>query len=105
LTYKAEVFQNTGVDWKNVKLRFSNGDPNQSGVLPELNTWNLNYARNTTFENSIYGMATSIRNVRGTVISEEDGKPLPGVNVVVKGTTIGTALPYQITLPLLYFLS
>jgi len=25
LTYKAEVHQNTGVDWKNVKLRFSNG--------------------------------------------------------------------------------
>jgi uncharacterized protein (TIGR02231 family) len=92
LTYKAEVFQNTGVDWKNVKLRFSNGDPNQSGVVPELSTWNLNYARNTTFENSLYGMAisNSIRNVKGTVISEEDGKPIPGVNVLVKGTTIGT---------------
>lgn len=103
LTYKAEVFQNTGVDWKNVKLRFSNGDPNQSGLLPELNTWNLNYARNTSFENSIYGMAASIRNVRGTVISEEDGKPLPGVNVVVKGTTIGTVTDvngsYSLTLP------
>lgn len=103
LTYKAEVFQNTGVDWKNVKLRFSNGDPNQSGVLPELNTWNLNYARNTSFENSIYGITTSIRSVRGTVISEEDDKPLPGVNVVVKGTTIGTVTDvngnYSLTLP------
>ncbi len=103
LTYKAEVFQNTGVDWKNVKLRFSNGDPNQSGVVPELSTWNLTYARNTTFENSIYGMATSIRNVRGTVIGAEDGKPLPGVNVVVKGTTIGTVTDvngnYSLTLP------
>ena len=105
LTYKAEVFQNTGVDWKNVKLRFSNGDPNQSGVVPELNTWNLNYARNTTFENSIYGMAkaNSVRNVKGTIISEEDGKPIPGVNVVVKGTTIGTVTDvngnYGLTLP------
>jgi hypothetical protein len=105
LTYKAEVFQNTGVDWKNVKLRFSNGDPNQSGVVPELNTWNLNYARNTTFENSLYGMAmaSSIRNVRGTVLGDEDGRPLPGVNVVVKGTTIGTVTDvngnYSLTLP------
>lgn len=105
LTYKAEVFQNTGVDWKNVKLRFSNGDPNQSGVVPELNTWNLNYARNTTFENSLYGMAmaNSIRNVKGAVVSEEDGKPIPGVNVVVKGTTIGTVTDvngnYNLTLP------
>ena len=105
LTYKAEVFQNTGVDWKNVKLRFSNGDPNQSGVVPTLNTWNLNYARNTTFENSLYGMALSnaIRNVKGTVIADDDGKPIPGVNVLVKGTTIGTVTDingnYSLTLP------
>ncbi|GAB3196579.1 hypothetical protein ABID22_002868 [Pontibacter aydingkolensis] len=105
LTYKAEVFQNTGVDWKNVKLRFSNGNPNQSGMVPELQTWNLNYARNTTFENSLYGMAMAgaIRNVKGTVISAEDGMPIPGVNVVVKGTTIGTVTDvngnYSLTLP------
>lgn len=102
LTYKAEIFQNTGVDWKNVTLRFSNGDPNQSGVLPELNTWNLNYARYTTFDNR-YGMPSAIRNVSGTVISEGDRKPLPGVNVIVKGTTIGTVTDmngnYSLTLP------
>ncbi len=104
LTYKAEVFQNTGVDWKNVKLRFSNGDPNQSGVVPELSTWNLNYARNTRLENVLYGMGLSgsIRNVRGVVVAD-DGSPMPGVNVVVKGTTIGTATDangaYSLTLP------
>ncbi len=103
LIYKAEVYQNTGVDWKNVKLRFSNGDPNQSGVAPELNTWNLNFARNTVFDKSIYGMAIgSVRNVKGRVFSEE-GEPLPGVNVLVKGTTIGTVTDsegnYNLTLP------
>jgi hypothetical protein len=103
LTYKAEVFQNTGVDWKNVKLRFSNGDPNQSGVVPELNTWNLNFARNTVFEKSIYGISTlKVRTVKGSVVSE-DGEPLPGVNVVVKGTTVGTVTDgqgnYSLTLP------
>lgn len=100
LTYKAEVFQNTGVDWKNVKLRFSNGDPNQSGVVPELATWNLNYARNTIFDRSTSGQV--IRNVRGKVLSE-DGEALPGVNVVVEGTTIGTVTDaggnYSLTLP------
>src|SRR5690606_41287674 len=30
------------------------------------------------------------RTVTGTVTSEEDGSPLPGVNVVFKGTTSGT---------------
>ena len=35
----------------------------------------------------IYGQE---RTVTGTVTAEEDGSPLPGVNVVVKGTTSGT---------------
>ena len=30
------------------------------------------------------------KEVSGTIISEEDGLPLPGVSVIVKGTTIGT---------------
>lgn len=46
LTYKAEVYQNTGVDWNNIKLRFSNGNPNQSGVAPKLSAWYLKYRRN-----------------------------------------------------------
>lgn len=104
LTYKAEVFQNTGVDWKNVKLRFSNGNPNQSGVVPELNAWLLNYARNTVFDKSPYGydIAGGMGTVRGKVL-DEGGEVLPGVNVVVKGTTIGTVTDvngyYSLTLP------
>ena len=31
------------------------------------------------------------RTITGTVISSEDGLGLPGVTVMVKGTTIGTA--------------
>lgn len=30
------------------------------------------------------------RSVSGTVTSQEDGEPMPGVNVVLKGTTVGT---------------
>jgi hypothetical protein len=48
-------------------------------------------------------MANSIRNVKGTVVSADDGRPIPGVNVVVKGTTIGTVTDvngnYNLTLP------
>jgi hypothetical protein len=106
LVYKAEVFQNTGVEWKNVKLRFSNADPNQSGLVPELKPWNLSLARYTVNNKYFnYGLAqnTGIRNVRGVVLNQEDGQPVPGVNVVVKGTTIGTVTDatgrYNLTLP------
>ena len=103
LTYKAELFQNTGIDWKNVKLRFSNGNPDQSGMIPELSAWNLTYARNTYIQSkSAYGM-DAVRTVQGRVTSVEDGSPLPGVSVVVKGTAVGTQTDgsgsYSLTLP------
>ncbi len=43
LIYKANVYQNTGVPWKNVKLTFSNATPNQSGNVPRLNPWFLDF--------------------------------------------------------------
>lgn len=43
LTYKAQVYQNTGIDWNDVKLTLSTASPNQSNVKPVLNTWWLNY--------------------------------------------------------------
>jgi hypothetical protein len=110
LGYKAEVFQNTGVDWKNVKLRFSNGSPNQTGVVPELKAWMLTYASNTRFDkSSLYGSrAEEIHHtgiVRGRVV-DSDGRPLPGISVLVKGTTLGTVTDangnYSLTLPQVY---
>jgi uncharacterized protein (TIGR02231 family) len=45
LVYKAAVYQNTGEDWKNVKLRISNANPNQSNTKPVLPRWYINYYR------------------------------------------------------------
>jgi uncharacterized protein (TIGR02231 family) len=41
--YKANVFQNTGVTWKDVKLSFSNATPWVAGDVPELNPWFVDY--------------------------------------------------------------
>jgi uncharacterized protein (TIGR02231 family) len=41
LDYRADVYQNTGVDWNNVQLTLSSGNPNQGGTQPSLNPWNL----------------------------------------------------------------
>ncbi|MBS1491481.1 MAG: DUF4139 domain-containing protein [Bacteroidetes bacterium] len=43
LSYKANVFQSTGEDWKNVKLKLSTANPTQSGLKPELFAWYLNF--------------------------------------------------------------
>lgn len=37
LKYKANVWQNTGEQWKDVRIAFSNGNPNESGIAPVLN--------------------------------------------------------------------
>ena len=43
MIYKAAVYQNTGEDWSNVKLRISNANPNQSNIKPVLPRWYINY--------------------------------------------------------------
>ena len=41
LTYRADVMQNTGVEWKDILLTLSSANPNQSGTKPTLSQWNL----------------------------------------------------------------
>ena len=41
LTYKGNVKQYTGVDWNNVKITLSTGNPKQNFNIPELNQWIL----------------------------------------------------------------
>jgi len=39
LTFKANINQNSGEDWKDVKLSLSTGEPQNQGNAPVLNTW------------------------------------------------------------------
>ena len=41
IDYRADVYQQTGVDWSQVDLTLSTGNPNLGGQQPELSTWNL----------------------------------------------------------------
>lgn len=96
MIYKANVKQDTKEDWKDVKLKFSSGKPNVSGVAPELQTYYLNY--NTV--PPVYKL--SANSVRGKVM-DMNNEPLIGASVVVEGTTIGTVTDmegnYSITIP------
>ncbi len=46
MMYKAEVAQNTGVDWRNVKLSLTSGNANQNNQAPVLSPWFLDYYEN-----------------------------------------------------------
>jgi uncharacterized protein (TIGR02231 family) len=41
LFYKANIFQNSGVKWNNVRLSLSTGNPNEGAQAPTMNPWYL----------------------------------------------------------------
>ncbi len=43
LTYKANVYQNTGEEWNEVNLKLSTSNPNRNNVKPTLPVWYVNY--------------------------------------------------------------
>lgn len=96
IVYKANIRQDTKVDWKNVKLSFSSSNPNSSGVAPELKTYFLDYYSLPPVYNKL------INSVSGQVL-DQDNQPLVGVSVKVPETTIGTITDmngnYSIKLP------
>ena len=96
LVYKANVKQDTKIDWKNVKLKFSSANPNTSGMAPKLKTYYLGY-------NTLPPSYNLTNNSVSGKVTDQDGQPIPGVNVMVKGTTIGTVTDfdgyYSITIP------
>ncbi len=61
MMYKARVTQNTGIDWKNVKLTLSSGNPNQNNIAPSLQPWFLRYQPDKNL-NEVVVMGYSKRN-------------------------------------------
>ena len=53
MMYKAEVVQNTGIDWKQIKLTLSSGNPNQNNQAPTVNPWFLTNQNPQHYEKSI----------------------------------------------------
>lgn len=43
LTYKANVYQNTGINWENVDVKLSTINPNRSNVKPTLAPWYVDF--------------------------------------------------------------
>jgi uncharacterized protein (TIGR02231 family) len=43
LTYKAKIYQNSGLDWDEVNLSISTNDPYQNKTKPDLHPWYIDY--------------------------------------------------------------
>jgi hypothetical protein len=84
LIYRANISQQSGEAWKNVKLVLSSGDPSRGGNKPTLKPYQIGY------NISYYKREVNITRVSGRVEDSQDHLGLPGVSIRVKGTSIGT---------------
>lgn len=102
LEYKAHVFQNSGCDWTDVKLVLSTSDPNTNNEKPIVNPKYLNfisaysnYQSQRATRSYNYKYNPLVKTVSGVVTSADDGLPLPGASVLVKGTTTGAQTDFD----------
>jgi hypothetical protein len=96
---KGKVRQNSGEDWKEVKLTLSTGEPKRTGIKPELGTWFLGTGGASTYSGRQMNLlsdfqtqrqANQHRTITGFITEASNGEPLIGAAVVVTGTTKGT---------------
>ena len=104
--YKANVKQNTGRDWSNAILSFSNANPSVSGNIPELLPYYLNFitpvARNLS--------SSAKRSVEYTAMDigpEPEPAAETGEKIMIRGTsspdvfinTTGTVFSFEVDIP------
>jgi len=106
LSYKANVFQGTGEEWKNVKLKLSTANPNQSGLKPELTTWYLDFyqpvvASYREYKKAKGAVAMSRSVAQDEKVAAEEIMPAPAETVADFVQTIQTTLntEFDISLP------
>jgi prefoldin subunit 5 len=97
IDYRANVHQNSGEDWKDVRLVLSNGEPKSSSIVPDLKTWYLAngsgfagapvYSGSGQYANRIPD--PRITEVKGRIY-DESNQPIMYASILVEGTTIGT---------------
>lgn len=101
LTYKAQVFQNTGNDWDNVDITLSTGNPQRLSIKPSLEAKYLNFVsgKNANLgsraaKRHTYAYNPTVKKVTG-IVTDASGQPLPGCNIVIKGTSIGAQTDFD----------
>ena len=104
--YKANVKQSTGSDWSNAILSFSNASPSESGDVPELFPYYLNFYTPVVRDN--YKSARSMAQPKAMdvvpetemafnleEVAETTGAGIPPVNII----NTGTAFSFEVDMP------
>ena len=90
MLYKAQVIQNTGVDWKNVKLSLTSGLANANTQAPKLDTWFLDYYYNNVLNDVVIESSRSKNIARTDVESRPNATFVQTLQNQVPGLQIST---------------
>ena len=95
---KANVWQNTGIDFNGIELTLSTGVPNIAGVKPELMDWRLSLAENrpriVPESNTIYDM--SAVELKSSAVAGASNKLANGMSSYVQASEKKNKIEYQI---------
>jgi uncharacterized protein (TIGR02231 family) len=110
LSYKANVFQSTGEEWKNVKLKLSTANPSESGLKPELVAWYLDFYQPLQ-EVVVHGYSSERKKMKAPsmAMAKEDSKAeeesMPASTTAEYVSTIQTSLNTEFDISLPYTVS
>jgi uncharacterized protein (TIGR02231 family) len=100
LTYKADVYQNTGFDWKNIGLTLSTGEPFKSNTKPELSTWYLEGMDYNLFKTYTQkGIVGNLENEKKISSGTDFGNATNNFNFVQNTTTFNIEIDIPYTIP------
>lgn len=72
LSYKAQVYQNTGIAWENVKLKLSTTNPSLGGTKPALSAWYLDFYNAERNVSIGYGNVSKQKRMAPAAMKEEE---------------------------------
>ncbi|MCT4582956.1 MAG: DUF4139 domain-containing protein [Flavobacteriales bacterium] len=81
LTYKGKVYQKTGNDWNNVKVRLSTGNPSNDNTQPQFSKWYLQYYTAYAKNNRYSGKRKKINAAYAPAPSYDKGQYLEEVEI------------------------
>jgi uncharacterized protein (TIGR02231 family) len=103
--YKANVFQNSGVEWKDVRLSFSNATPWVAGDIPVLNPWFVDYYNpapvmyKSVTSGARRSEAPKMKEVSDAVINMVEEKAMATPPVMVEKQIGETTITFDIAVP------
>jgi uncharacterized protein (TIGR02231 family) len=109
LNYKANVYQSTGEEWKNVQLKLSTANPAQGGLKPELYTWYVDFYQprpRSIRKDKSARMPSAARDME--VVEEMEGEvalPAPSESAADYVATVQTSINTEFNIGLPYTIS